>query len=426
VISQREEFAAETSPAAAPEPAGDAINRLRIAIVHYWLTTYGGGEKVLEAFAEIFPQADFYALAAAPDGVPPGLRGRRLTTSLVGRAPGIKRWYRHLFLFYPFALEQFDLDGYDLVISSESGPAKGVITSPRACHLCYCHTPMRYLWDKYHEYRKAMNPAERAVFSLTAHYARVWDVTTAARVDYFAANSEHVAAQIRKYYRRESSVIYPPVDTVAGRLTARAEDYYLVVSRLVAYKRVDLAIAACNRLGRRLRVVGAGPEYKRLRKLAGPTIEFLGKLGTGPLHEIYARCRALLFPAEEDFGIVPVEAQSFGRPVIAYGRGGALETVIGLRPGATAETATGIFFHEQTAEALGRVIAAFEKAESSFRPGFVRAHAQRFSKERFREEFTRFTASRLTEFQASAAKWPQETGLNDFASPVGKGAGQFQ
>ena len=386
-----------------PGRPGASLEGMRVAIIHYWFTGYGGGERVIEAFAGMFPQADFFALVASERGIPAALSKRRLTTSFVGSIPGAKRWYRHFLPLFPYALEQFDLHGYDLVISSESGPAKGVIVPPGACHICYCHSPMRYVWDMYHEYRKGMNPLARAVFSLASHYVRQWDVTTAARVDHFVANSQYVAGRIRKYYRRESTVIHPPVDVTAGYLADRTDDYYLVVSRLVPYKRVDLAIEACNRLGRRLRVVGAGPEEKHLRRLAGPTIEFAGKLDDQRLRECYARSRALLFPAEEDFGIVPVEAQSFGRPVIAYGRGGALETVIGLDEGGDPRAATGIFFDQQTAESLAGAIGRFEEIEREFSPECIRASAQRFSLERFKKEFVRFAAENV-------ARWQEEVG----------------
>lgn len=385
----------------------DGLERLRVAIVHYWFTGYGGGERVVEAFAEMFPQAEFYTLVASKNGIPPGLRDRRVTTSFMQHFPGAKRWYRHFLPLYPLALEQFDLSGYDLVISSESGPAKGVITGPQTCHLCYCHTPMRYVWDMYHDYRRGMNPLTRAVFSPVAHYARQWDLGAAARVDYFAANSRHVSQRIRKYYRRESTVIHPPVKVSAGYLSGETDDYYLAVSRLVPYKRVDLAIEACNRLGRRLRIVGDGPEYKRLRRRAGPTIEFLGKLEEKSLGECYARSRAFLFPAEEDFGIAPVEAQSFGRPVIAYGGGGALETVIGLARGRSAQEASGLFFGEQTAESLCDAIVTFENIETSFNSEFIRARAQRFSLERFKDEFAKFATTRLAEFREAAGGLPQ-------------------
>jgi glycosyltransferase involved in cell wall biosynthesis len=418
-----EELGTLTGSTIIPGRPGDRKGGLRVAVVQFWLSGYGGTERVLEAIGEIFPQADYYALVAPEHAIPPGLRERGIKTSFVGRIPGAQRWFRHFLPLYPFALEQFDLSRYDLVISSESGPAKGVITSPQTCHICYCHTPMRYLWDMYHEYRKAMNPLTRAAFSASAHYLRQWDVTTAARVDHFVANSEHVAARIRKYYRRESTVIHPPVNVSAGYISADIDDYYLAVSRLVPYKRIDLAIEACNRLGRRLRVAGTGPEYKRLRKLAGPTIEFVGKLDENSLGECYARCRALLFPAEEDFGLVPVEVQSFGRPVIAYGRGGALETVIGLTPGGDPQVASGIFFHEQSAEALGGAIVAFEETEASFGPEFIRAHAQCFSLERFKKEFSEFVAGRLTEFHGALGKSARETEADDLAAAPERGAG---
>lgn len=381
--------------------AGTLPDGLRVAIVQYWMNGYGGAERVLEAWADIFPNAHLYAPMASERGIPPKLRHMPLKTSFLGHVPGIKRWHRHFFPLYPYALEQFDLSEYDLVISSESGPAKGVITGPRTCHICYCLSPMRYIWDMYHQYRRSMNPVVGAVFSLAAHYARVWDVSTAARVDYFLAISSYVAARIRKYYRRESAVIHPPVDVSVGYISPKIEDYYLVVSRLVPYKRVDLAIAACNRLGRRLRIAGTGPEYARLRKLAGPGIEFVGRLDDQSLRDSYARCRALLFPAEEDFGIVPVEAQSFGRPVIAFAQGGALETVLGLSAGGDAESrqATGVFFDEQSPDALSQAMLRFETAESRFRPDVIRAQAEQFGIERFNAEFIGFVREKLEEFR---------------------------
>jgi glycosyltransferase involved in cell wall biosynthesis len=382
--------------------ARECLSGMRVALVHYWLNGYGGGEKVLEAWADIFPNAHLYAPMASEGGIPAKLRHMPLKVSFLGRAPGIKRWHRHFFPLYPYALEQFDLSRYDLVISSESGPAKGVITRPQTCHICYSHSPMRYIWDMYHDYRRRMNPLTRTAFSVAAHYARAWDVTTAARVDYFVANSRHVASRIRKYYRRESTVIHPPVDVAAGYISPVTEDYYLVVSRLVPYKRVDLAIEACNRLGRRLRIAGTGPEYKRLKKIAGRRVDFVGKLELPALKESYARCRALLFPAEEDFGLVPVEAQSFGRPVIAFAGGGALETVValpsdgersGLRP-------TGVLFEDQSPDAISEAIIRFETRESGFRPEAIRAQAQRFGSERFNAAFTQFVVQKLAEFKS--------------------------
>jgi glycosyltransferase involved in cell wall biosynthesis len=356
------------------------LPNLRVAIVHYWFMGYAGGERVVAALAEMFPQADLFALMADPKALTSELRAHRLTTSFLQKVPGHRRWYRHLLPLQPIALEQLDVSGYDLILSSESGPAKGVVSPAHARHICYCHSPMRYLWDMYHDYRRNMGPVARTVFSATAHYLRMWDLASAARVDQFVANSYNVAGRIRKHYRRESSVIHPPATIKDARVADSIEDYYLVVSRLIDYKRVDLAIAACKRLRRRLRIVGDGDQYKQLRKMAGPEIEFLGYLGEADLHSCYAHCRALLFPGEEDFGIVPVEAQSFGRPVIAYGRGGALETVIGQSAGDyfSPEQSTGIFFPEQNPESLTDAIRRFESADERFDPKFIRSSAQRF------------------------------------------------
>jgi len=372
---------------------------LKVAIVHYWFTGYAGGERVVSALADMFPQADLFALVAKPDALPASLRSHRVTTSFLQKIPGSTRWYRHLLPLQPIALEHLDVSGYDLILSSESGPAKGVISPARTCHICYCHSPMRYLWDMFHDYRRAMNPVVRTIFSASAHYMRTWDLASAARVDYFVANSFNVAARIRKHYRRESMVIHPPATIPNAAISARVDDYYLVVSRLIDYKRVDLAIETCKRLGRRLRVVGDGDQYKRLRRMAGAGIEFLGHLEDSDLHHCYARCRALLFPGEEDFGIVPVEAQSFGRPVIAYGRGGALETVIGMPEGGfSAETATGVFFPEQTPESMAAAIDRFETAEASFDPHFIQSCAQRFDLPRFQSSMSEFIGHCLEEF----------------------------
>jgi glycosyltransferase involved in cell wall biosynthesis len=361
---------------------------------------------VLEALAELFPQADIFTLVLDPNSLSGPLRSRRIHTSFLQKLPAVKRYYRKLLPLFPVALEQLCVDGYDLVISSESGPAKGVITSSSTCHICYCHSPMRYLWDLYHGYRNGhgVGPLTRATFSLTAHYLRQWDLATASRVDYFVANSQNAANRIRKHYRRDACVIHPPVSVASGYLTQKIEDYYLVLSRLVDYKRVDLAIEACNRLGRPLRIIGGGEEYKRLRRMAGPHISFLGFLPDEAVRENLAHCRALLFPGDEDFGIVPVEAQSFGRPVIAFGRGGVLETVDAYTKGndASPEHSTGIFFHEQSAESLMEAIRVFESVEPRFSPSFIRSHAQRFDIAQFKAEMGAFISSRLKHFQQAS------------------------
>jgi len=375
---------------------------LRVALVHYWFASRRGGERVVEALCEMFPQADLFALVVDFDALSPKLRKHRLTTSFLQKLPGSRRWHRHMLPLYPLAVEQFDLRGYDLVISSESGPAKGVLTGTETCHICYCHTPMRYIWNFYQEYKNGsgLGPVGKLVFELTSHYARLWDQASAVRVDHFVANSENVARRIRKYYRREAEVIHAPVDVHGMHLSNFVEDYYLAVGQLVNYKRVDLAIEACNRLGRTLRIVGAGEEYKRLRRLAGKTVSFLEALSEDDLRDQYARCRALLFPGEEDFGMVPIEAQASGRPVIAYGRGGAVETVGGFYPGedVNPEEATGVFFAEQSADALVEAILAFEAVESKFSPAFIRAQAERFDVAHFKEQLGNFIAEKIHEF----------------------------
>jgi glycosyltransferase involved in cell wall biosynthesis len=385
------------------EPASCQSN-LRVAIVHYWFTNFGGGDRVVEELAELFPQADLFTLFMDPDQLPPKLRSRPVRCSCLQKVPGILRHYPKLLPIFPVILEQFQLDDYDLIISSESGPAKGVLTRAGSYHICYCETPMRYLWDMYHLYRKPgqRNTLSAVLLALGAHYLRLWDLATAARVDCFVANSFNVAARIQKHYRRDATVIYPPVAVASGYIADQVEDYYLVVSRLVDYKRVDLAIEACNRLKRPLRVVGDGVEYKRLRRLAGPTVSFLGFLPDEELHRQYAHCRALLFPGEEDFGIVPVEAQSFGRPVIAYGRGGALETIDGVFPGQPIDgrTGTGIFFPEQSVESLVHAMQWFEAAEACFSPSFIQSRTKRFGRERFQRAMRALISEKLAAFRA--------------------------
>jgi glycosyltransferase involved in cell wall biosynthesis len=375
---------------------------LRVAIVHYWLLGYAGGERVVSALLDLFPQADLFALVAN-EKTRARLATRRLTTSFLQRVPGSHRFHRHLLPLCPIALEQFDLRSYDLVISSESGPAKGVITPQQTLHISYCHSPMRYIWDLYHEYTtgKDMSGLTRLIFTGVAHYMRMWDVASASRVDFFLANSHNVAGRIRKHYRRNSDVIYPPVEVTSGYLAERTDDYYLTVGRLVDYKRADLAVQACTKLQRSLRVVGTGPQYKRLKESAGPTVEFLGELNDEQLREQYAHCRALVFPGEEDFGIVPVEAQSFGRPVIAYGRGGVLETIhapfAGREP--VDKSCGGIFFAEQTADSTVDGIVAFEAAEPVFSPPAIARGVARFSTERFKQEMADFVTTHLRDFR---------------------------
>lgn len=380
---------------------------LRVAIVHYWYVYRRGGERVLEVLAEMFPQADIFMMFMDPSNLASSLRQRTITTSFLQKLPGITRHYRKLLPLFPLALEHLKLDDYDLVISSESGPAKGVLTRATTCHICYCHTPMRYIWDMYHHYRSTSpwGRVGRSLYSVAAHYVRNWDCSAAARVDHFVASSRNGAARVRKYYRRDAEVIYPPVDIGSFSLRDQTEDFYLVVSSLVSYKRVDVAIAACNALRRRLVVIGQGEEMLALQKQAGPTISFLGFQPDQVVREYFRSCRALLFPGEEDIGLTPIEVQASGRPVIAYGRGGALETVAGFYPGEKScpETSSGVFFAEQTSEALGEAMLAFEEVEKQFHPAFIRKQAERFDVPHFEARFSAFVAEKVAEFNRPAA-----------------------
>jgi len=375
------------------------LQNLRVAIVHYWFVGRAGGEKVVEGLADIFPQADLFSLVADRSTLAPVLQNRKLQTSFLQHIPLAKKFHRHFLFLQPLALEQFDLSDYDLVISSESGPAKGVITSSKTCHICYCHSPMRYIWEMYPQYRRGMNPLVGAVFALTAHYMRLWDYASAGRVDYFVANSRFIASRIRKYYGRESRVIHPPVETAVGNTSTTPGDYYLLVGRMVDYKRFDLAVSACNELGRQLKIIGDGPQYKALRNMAGKTVEFLGRIGDRELRALVAGCRVLLFPGEEDFGIVPVEAQSFGRPVIAYASGGALETVRGDLPNRPAvDHPTGVFFTDQSSSSLVKAILDFESKEDQFSPEMIREHSLQFDSAIFKAQFADFVRFAIKDF----------------------------
>lgn len=345
---------------------------MRTAIVHYWLLHRRGGEKVLEALCRLLPDADIFTLFCDPRSLSEEVRLHRITTSFLNP---LRRGYRSLLPLMPMALENFDLRGYDLVISSESGPAKGVITSSRTRHLCYCHTPMRYLWDLYHDYRNEWTGSrwKRAAMTPLTNYLRVWDFAAAARVDQFIANSENVRQRIRKTYRRDAEVVHPPV-AVDSFYHRPAEDYYLIVSELVAYKRIDSVVRQFSASGRRLRIAGDGPEYRYLRAIGAANVEFLGRVGDAELRELYAGCRAFLLPGEEDFGITPVEALASGKPVIALGRGGVLETV---------PASGGFFYDEPTPEGIAEAVARFERTEREIRPSALQAWARRFNEAEF-------------------------------------------
>lgn len=344
---------------------------MKIAIVHYWLVGMRGGEKVIEALCRMYPEADVFTHVYVPDAVSDEIRRHKVTTSFIGRLPRAARLYQRYLPLMPLALEQLDLRGYDLIISSESGPAKGIVPPPGAMHICYCHSPMRYIWNMFHEYRERSGPITRLVMPALAHYIRNWDSISANRVDHFVANSETVAARLHRYYRRASTVIHPPVDVDAFEVLpdGLVEDYCLMVGELVGYKRPELAVEAFNRTGRRLVVIGGGEMLAELRRIAKPNVTVLGPQPFNVLRHHYSRCRALIFPGEEDFGIVPVEAMASGRPVIAFRRGGATETVV--------DGMSGVFFDEQSVDAL---IAAEERARAiAWDPREIAAYARNFS-----------------------------------------------
>jgi glycosyltransferase involved in cell wall biosynthesis len=348
---------------------------MRIAIIHYWLVGMRGGEKVVEALCEMYPQADIFTHVYVPEMVSSRIRQHRVIPTFVNSLPRASRLYKSYLPLMPLALEQLDLRGYDLVISSESGPAKGVIVPPEAVHVCYCHTPMRYIWNMYHDYRQSAGWLARHMMPSLTHYLRMWDVSSAMRVDSFVANSTTVAGRIRRYYGVESAVIHPPVDTDAFSPVDPAEigDYFLMVGELVSYKRPDLAVQAFNEMKRDLIVIGGGEMLDDIRRLAGPTVKVLGSQPFDVLKRHYARCRALIFPGEEDFGMVPVEAMASGRPVVAYGRGGAVETV--------ASGLSGVLFAKQTVADISSAVRNLSNLEID--SGKIAAHARQFGRDQF-------------------------------------------
>jgi glycosyltransferase involved in cell wall biosynthesis len=353
---------------------------LKVAIVHDWLTGMRGGEKVLESICHLFPSADLLTLVADRRSVSSTIAARRIRPSIVQALPNATRWYRNYLPLFPFAIEQFDLDDVDLVISTSSCAVKSVVRTGRARHLCYCHSPMRYAWDQFDAY---FGPARlgrwksAAARQVMARLAR-WDRDTAHRVDVFLANSQHVAGRIARYYNRQATVLHPPVDTAffTPDGAAPASDF-LVVSALVPYKRLEVAVDAATRLGLPLTMVGAGPDESRLRARAGSTVTFLGAVEGAALRDLYRRARAVLLPGEEDFGIVPVEGMACGRPVIALGRGGATETVV---PGVT-----GVLVSPDDPDGFADAMQSFDSA--AYDPAAIRAHAERFGVGRFESAF---------------------------------------
>jgi len=372
---------------------------MKVALVHDYLNQMGGAERVVIAFHQMFPDAPIYTSIYDPRRVDPVFQEMDIRTSFMQKFPLVTRHHQPYLPFYPFAMESLDLRDYDLVLSSSSAFGKGVITRPETMHICYCHTPMRWCWN-YREYveREQLGAMARGVLPFLITGLRVWDQVSAMRVDHFIANSPVVAARIQKYYRRDAVVIPPPVEVSRFSFdpAIEREDYFLIISRLIPYKRIDLAIEACNRLRLPLVIIGAGRDMERLKRMAGPTIRFLGWLSDEEVLHYYARCRAFLFPGEEDFGITLLEAQACGRPIIAYGSGGSLASVVaGI---------TGEFFYEQTVDSLATVLASFE--ERRYEPQTIRNHALEFDTSRFHRRILQFIGAKMSERKSKELRTP--------------------
>ncbi len=354
---------------------------MRVALVHHWLVTMRGGERVLENLAELFPSADLFTLVCDRGILPSTLNRFRIRSSFLQRLPRATKWYRYYLPLFPFATRQLGLRGYDLVITSDAAMMKGIRTDAGATHICYCHTPMRCLWSGYETYRESAGRVTRFALSAIRNRLCHWDHEAARRVDYFVANSENVKNRIRKFYNRDSFVIYPPVDTrrfVIGPRPVR-ENFFLVVSQLVPYKRIDLIVEAFNRCKRPLVIIGDGPERSKLERRAGRNIRIEGSLPQAEVIKAMQRCKSFVFAAEEDFGIVMAEAQACGTPVVALGKGGALEIV--------EDNVTGVLFKEESVDSLLEALDRFES--TAFDAELVRASSLRFTRQRFQENFSR-------------------------------------
>lgn len=367
---------------------------MKTALIHEWLTTIGGSENALAGIYEIYPSPIFTLVVDSKNLKGTIFEKLKIYTSFIQKLPFAKKKYRNYLGLFPLAVEQFDLSEYDVLISSNHCVAKGVLTRPDQLHICYCYSPVRYAWDLYHRYMKesGIDKGLKAYFiKRMIHKLRMWDVISANRVDHFAAISEYIARRIKKVYNREAEVIYPPVDTKSFKVNYKKENIYLAASRMVPYKMMPLIVKSFTKMpDKTLVVIGEGPEYKKVKKIAGKNIELLGYQPFNVLNEYLGRAKAFVFAAEEDFGILPVEAHACGTPVIAYGKGGALETVVSEK--------NGVFFSEQSEESLIEAVKEFEKIEDKFQPDVIRKGSEKFSKERFKKEFKKFVDERVKEF----------------------------
>ena len=367
---------------------------MKKALIHDWYTVYGGAERCVESFTNIWGDFDHFSLI--DDLSDPHrdliLKGKKTKNSFIQKLPFWKKKYRTYLPLFPFAIEQFDLSDYELILSSSSSVAKGVLTKPSQLHIAYVYSPVRYAWDLYHQYLKE-SKLDSGVKGLIAKYflfkLRAWDFSTANRPDHYIAISHFVAKRIKKVYNKEAIVIYPPVDTDSFTLTTETSDYYITCSRMVPYKKIDLIVEAFSKTNKRLIVIGDGPDFRKIKKLASSNVELKGYVEKEEMLDIIKRAKAFIFAAEEDFGIAPIEAQACGVPVIAYGKGGALETIIGVSSDENFDdkSVTGIFFKEQTSSSLLEAVNYFEKNKASFDRKIIRKNAERFSKDRFEKEF---------------------------------------
>lgn len=383
------------------------FEEIRTALAHDQLATAGGAagsEKVLSALNQLFPSAPVYTTIYNPDKMANSFKSWDIRTSFIQNIPGAKKYYQMYLPLMPTAVEQLNFEGYDLVLSSHHSVIKGIITDPETLHICYCHSPMRYAWDLYHLYlaKDDVKRWQKPLIPWLMNYLRTWDRVSADRVDEFIANSNHVARRIKKYYRREATVIYPPVETSRFTPTKENEDFYLMVGRMVAYKRHDLALEAFNRNGRDLIVIGEGPERSRLENQAKQNIKFLGRQPDDVVVNYLQRCKGFIFPGEEDFGIAPVEAMACGKPIIAYKKGGALETV--------KQGITGIFFTEATSDSLNEAILLSEK--STWSSEEIVLHAAQFSQERFSLKIMEFIENKFINYKKQFFNLPNNMVTN--------------
>ena len=364
---------------------------MKVAIIHDWLVTYAGAEKVLEQMLNIFPEADLYSLVDFLDKDNRGfIKNKKVNTSFIQNLPKAKKKYRNYLPLMPLAIEQFDLRGYDLIISSSHCVAKGVITGPEQKHICMIYSPVRYAWDLQGQYLSESGLTKGLkgwIAKIILHYIRLWDVRTSNSVDEFISISNYIAKRVWKCYRRDSTVIYPPVDVKAFEFCAEKDDFYLTASRMVPYKKMDLIVESFSKMpDKKLIVIGDGPDFEKIKSKAGKNVTLMGYQPFSVLKEHMQKAKAFVFAAEEDFGITPVEAQACGTPVIAFGKGGALETVVGVDK----EKPTGVFFKEQTVESLCKAVNEFENKKDIFKAKWCRENAVKFSNERFLKELKEY------------------------------------